>query len=47
MAVEQVEIQVANGELFGKYLKMLKLETPASDKSMLHLRGGFYDSQKR
>ena len=42
-----MEFQVANNELFGKYLKVLKVETINEDKNVMHLRGGFFDQQKR
>ena len=47
MAVEQIELSIANHELFSKYLKLLKVETHNTDKPMMHLRGGYYDQQKR
>jgi hypothetical protein len=47
MAVEQIEMSVANHELFSKYLKLLKIESHNTDRPMIHLRGGFYDQQKR
>jgi len=43
MAVEQIELQIANNELFSKYLKLLKVETHNADRPLMHLRGGFYD----
>jgi hypothetical protein len=43
MAVEQIELQIANHELFSKYLKLLKVETHNVDRPLMHLRGGFYD----
>jgi len=48
-AVEQVEISIANNELFSKYLKLFRIETPQSaDKGgVMHLRGGFYDQAKK
>ncbi len=47
MGVEQVELNIANNELFSKYLKLLKIETHNKDRNIMHLRGGYYDSQKR
>jgi hypothetical protein len=42
-ALEQIEFQIANNELFTKYLKLMKIETSNADRPVLHLRGGFYD----
>ena len=47
MGVEQVELQIASHDLFTKYLKLLKVETTHTDRPTMHLKGGFYDSQKR
>jgi hypothetical protein len=47
MCIEQIEMQVANFELYNKYLKVLKVETTHTDRNVLHLRGGYFDHQKK
>lgn len=47
MGIEQIELSIANNDLFSKYLKLLKVETHNADRVMMHLRGGYYDQQKR
>lgn len=44
MAVEHFELAIGNTDLFGKYLKLFKVETVSSDKPLMHVRGGFYDT---
>lgn len=48
MAVEQVELQILNTELFNKCLRVYRIERLDSqntddDNNVIHLRGGFYD----
>jgi hypothetical protein len=47
LAIEQIELTIANIDLFNKYLKLLRVETSRSDKPVLHLRGGFFDQSKK
>lgn len=47
MGVEQLELSIANSELFSKNFKLLNIETTSTDKPFMYLRGGFFDASKR